>query len=357
MCSRLLTPFTTRLILKPGNNMPFPDKDEVLFPSAEEPELQDSTNVLEHRDPLSFIKGSFDPETEQDTGRLEGGCCSLCCGYSCQIDLGDITYRNQGTIVVKPEYHPDGLETYDYDITETYDFVSWEELDGDMGNLSGNQYTGVQLSADSCHCERFVVFSKITEPQETVTVFESDGGSTFGEREITIQRGPAFLAHSGGDSTKLYAFLAEWDKDVTYEWDYRQISPNDPDDPDAGDPDFGDEIFGGSVYTDFGAFTGGPDFHVAALRDVDQAGDPAPIPAPCSFLGMVAIGASEQSLESGGESITWSRGSTFVQEFCAPLIPSQEKRLELGLPKFPITDAERGGDLAPGDVLSDYAPK
>lgn len=327
--------------------MPFPDRDEVLFPLAEEPELQDSANVLEHRDPLSFVEGSFDPETGQDTGRLEGGCCSLCCGYSCQIDLGDITYRNQGTIIVKPEYHPDGLETYDYDITETYEFVSWEELDGDMGNLSGNQYTGVQLSADSCHCERFIVFSPITEPQETVTVFTDDGGSTFGESEITIQRGPAFLAHSDGDSTKLYAFLAEYDQDVTDGWD--NYDPN--------DPEFDEDVFLDSIYTDFGAFTGGPDFHVATLRDVEQAGDPAPIPAPCSFLGMVAIGASEQSLESGGESITWSRGSTFVHEFCAPLIPSQEKRLELGLPKFPITAAERGGDLAPGDVLSTYHPK
>ena len=131
--------------------MPFPDRDQVRFPLEFAPALDESPLIVPGIQPHSFVEGSYNPETLQDSGHVSTTCCgTFCCGTLCEIGLGDITWSYDATAVTRPSYHPDGGAEHVIAVAETYSFVPWANLDGLASNLSDNEYTAYKVFGADC---------------------------------------------------------------------------------------------------------------------------------------------------------------------------------------------------------------
>lgn len=320
--------------------MPFPDRDSVLFPRHSEPELQDSENVKPvSGGSLEFFTGTYDRTSKEDSGRLSGGCCPGCCGVVCEVSVGTVTYKWDYLQITRPYFHPDGGADQEVNIEESYEFVPWSELGGQMRNLPPNSYTGVQLSSDSysnfftprnCYCSRFLVFSPITSPQKEIEVTIYLGGDiddygSYFTGTVIVQAGLAMAYddpfHSGqGGMHPLIATVAAWNI--------------------GGSPFYGDP------FTDWGTYAGSTghylgDFGGLRCNWIPFFPDEGPFPEfdPDELADV--------------EYVTFS-GPVKVSR-CSPTSLDQSERRAEGFPEFPVTFADPNVGRWP--LALDYYPR
>ena len=213
--------------------MPFPDRDQVRFPLEFAPALDESPLIVPGIQPHSFVEGSYNPETLQDSGHVSTTCCgTFCCGTLCEIGLGDITWSYDATAVTRPSYHPDGGAEHVIAVAETYSFVPWANLDGLASNLSDNEYTAYKVfGADCISCTVYFVFAPVLSPQDTYSVTIWTGGDTsdlanYSTGDVTVQSG---LARGVGPPDQILFDVVAWDISElgstietdwgTYEWE------------------------------------------------------------------------------------------------------------------------------------------